>query len=132
MKLKSNIIILFILIFTSCQTVKLPLCKSLSDTKPSAIDCISKTLDGICSKKNIEYTVLSSTIAEFKGSKKQIKWLIENYPIIICDFEHDSVDNDRRVYRTCMTKAEDWIKLIRDNKEEDLMNEETSYSICVD
>lgn len=132
MRNKYLIIILLIVTVSSCSTIQLPLCASLAKTKPSQKEGISKTLFQICQEKNIEVTVLSSTVAEFKGSSKNIKWLLNNYPIIICDFDQESIAQDERTYRTCMINSEKWIKIMLNGKPEDLMLDESEYSICVD
>lgn len=133
LKMRNSLIILIIAFsLGSCKTAKLPLCYSLTKTNPSPQKGISKTLYDICKEKNIEVLVLSSTVAEFKGSSKNIKWLISNYPIIICDFDQDEIDQDEKIYRICMINSLKWIELMQKGKPEDLMLDESEYSICVD
>lgn len=129
---KSQLIILIVIsgsmaTLTSCHTIKLPLCPKLSTTKPSPKSGISKTLYDICNEKNIKVTVLSSTVAEFKGSKIKLRWLVANYCIILCDFNQQTVSNDKAYYEGCMANAAKWIEIVQGDRLDTLMLNSTNY-----
>jgi hypothetical protein len=125
--LKSLITISVITSFAGCQSTKLPLCPKLATTKPSPTAGISKTLYAICVNRNIKITVLSSTVAEFTGTHRQLNWLVSNYCTILCDFNQYTVINDKAFYDGCMTNAANWIKIIQGNRLDTLMLNSTNY-----
>jgi hypothetical protein len=111
---------------------KFPLCCRLAKTKPSAQECVGKNLYEICNKKGIKITVLSSNIAEFKGTKRQMRWLQNNYHILLCDFNQDTTIFGKDDYITCISHAKEWIKIIQGKKLENLMQEGTNYCpVCL-
>lgn len=123
---------IFALTLSSCTTTKLfPLCPKLGKTKPSSIPGVSKTMYDICQSRNIKITVLSSTTVELQASSKQMKWLQNNYFIILCDFDQHSVLIDEKVYSGCMNKAKEWIKIVQGKNPETLMLDGTTYcDVC--
>jgi hypothetical protein len=127
--LKFLIIISIFTSLASCHSTKLPLCPKLSTTNPSPVTGISKTLYDICNKRNIKVTVLSSTVAEFNGPRRQLKWLVSNYSIILCDFNQQTVVNDKAYYDGCMTNSINWIKIVQGNRLDTLMLNSTNYCI---
>lgn len=122
-----SILIITICIFCSCRTSKFPVCAKLSNTKPSSIEGVSSTLLKICTDRNISITVLSSTVIELKGSIKQMKWLQNNYHILMCDFDQTKVALDESTYISCMSNAKDWIKIVQSNRPDTLMIDQTKY-----
>lgn len=127
-KISATLIVMLCLY--SCSTTKLPLCPKLSKDNPSSTLGISQTLYAICLERNIKITVLSSTVGEFKGSKRQIRWLSNNYYIIICDFDQSSVVNDQAIFGACMNNSKKWIQVIKGKNPETLMLDEIYCSIC--
>lgn len=124
--------LLLILLMQGCLSVNLPVCTSLSKGNPSTLPGIGKKLFLVCEERNIKITVLSSTITQFEGSRKQIKWLQQNYPILLCDFNQDAVIMDEQVYTTCMANAKKWIAIVQGPNPEKLMLASTHYaSVCV-
>jgi hypothetical protein len=131
-KIFYRILLGFSFFFIGCSTIDLPLCPVLMNSRPSEIEHISTTLKRICEKKNIEIIVLSSTAAEFKGSKRNIDWLIENYSYIICDFDSKEIPENRRVYTICHMNTQKWIDSFMKKKPEYLGSTISNFSICVE
>lgn len=85
----------------------------------------------ICQERHIKITVLSSTTVELRANCKQIKWLQDNYFIILCDFNQYSIAHDERIYSDCMNKAKEWIKIVQGKNPETLMLNGTTYcAVC--
>jgi len=112
---------ILITLVLSCKTAKFPIYKKLSDTKPSSIAGIGKTLFDECQKRHIQITILSTNIAEFKGSLRQMRWLQKNYHILICDFDQDTSLLGAPDYTQCITYSEYWIKVIQSGNPQLLM-----------
>jgi hypothetical protein len=115
------------IIFTSCKTSKFPVCTKLSNTKQSNIEGISTTLLKVCNERKISITVLSSTIIELRGSIRQMKWLQNNYHILMCDFDQTKISLDESTYTSCMSNAKDWIKIVQTNRPDSLMIDRTIF-----
>ncbi len=115
------------IIITSCRTSKFPICTKLSNTKPSSVEGISSTLLKVCNERNISITVLSSTIVELRGSVRQMKWIQNNYHILVCDFDQTKVSLDESTYISCMSHAKDWIKIVQSSRPDTLMIDQTKY-----
>lgn len=123
--------IILISLLSSCVTAKFPLCPKLSKTDPSSITYVNKKLFDICKARKISITVLSPTIVELKASYKQIKWLQNNYHIILCEFDQTKIPNDSQVYTTCMLNARNWIKIVQGRNPGILMLDSTHFcSVC--
>lgn len=127
-KIKSflTIVALFSLL-AACSVKKFPLCCRLAKTKPSPQECIGKNLYEACKKRHIKIEVLSSDIAEFKGPKRQMKWLQDNYHILVCDFDQDTTTLGKDEYTSCISHAKEWIKIVQSKKLENLMQDGTLY-----
>jgi|SRR5579863_5291476 len=119
---------LFILAFISCESsAKFPICRKLSDTKPSAMAGIGKDLFDVCQKRHIVITLLSENVAEFKGPVRQMKWLQENYHFLICDFDQSSGTLGAKDYVSCLSHSGTWIKIIQGSNPQRLMLDTTIY-----
>lgn len=119
--------VVVVVLLYSCRTAKFPVCTKLSDTKPSSIEGVSTTLLRVCNEHHISITVLSSTIIELRGSIKQMKWLQENYHILMCDFDQSEVSLDESTFTSCMSNAKDWIKIVQSNRPDTLMIDQTKF-----
>ena len=120
---------LIFLVF-GCCTEKLPLCLKLSQTKPSPVPTqrgVGRTLSEVCEKKNIKITVLSDGVAEFKGSKRNMKWLQANYHILLCDFDENSATISAEKAVVCLSKTKEWIQLVQSPSYSRLLDDGTYY-----
>lgn len=125
-----KILIISLTLF-SCKTSKFPICSKLTNTKPSNIEGINSTLLKVCQERNIKITVLSSTMIELRGSIKQMKWLQNNYHILMCDFDQSKIALDESTYTSCISHAHQWIKIVQENTPDILMTDQTKYcAIC--
>jgi hypothetical protein len=130
--MKKESLIIGLMVFSlffifSCSKRLFPLCPKLSNTKPSEKIGVGKTIFDVCNERKIKITILSTNIAEFSGSTKDIKWLQENYHILICDFDQEKSLLGRTEYTNCLAKSEEWIKLIQNKKIDELMLDGTLY-----
>jgi hypothetical protein len=124
---QSSFLLICLIGLLSCTKSLFPLCPRLSDTKPSNQNGISKTLFDICKERKIKITILSTNIAEFSGPYKQMKWLQDNYHILICDFDQDTSILGRTEYTNCLSKSQDWIKIIQSTNPGNLMLDGSLY-----
>ena len=118
--------------FTSfgCCSERLPLCLTMSRTKPSVQPNIGETLYEVCKAKHITITVLSSSVAEFRGSRKNMKWLQDNYRILLCDFNEESTSVGGNEAMKCLSHASLWMQIVKSGKLEELMQRNAKY--CTD
>jgi hypothetical protein len=120
--------LVIIMAMEACRSsAKLPLCHRFSDSKPSNTAGIGRDLFDAAKKRHIEITVLSDNVAEFTGPKKDIKWLEDNYPFLMCDFDQSAGTLGRQEYVSCISHAKVWIRLVQSRKPEQLMLDSTIY-----
>ena len=130
--------IISLLIFSGCSvTVKLPICYQLSKDnlcKIEGLDAINKVTYNNCIKRNIKITPLSSIVAEFTGTKVNINWLIQNYYILVCDFDpdkHGDYTNEKNC--SCLTYSKAWIDIVQGNRIDTITLSRLNYlGICID
>lgn len=121
-----------ILLLSGCCVNRFPLCEKLSDTKPSPQECIGTTLFKVCKKRHITITVLSSNIAEFKGPRMQMKWLQDNYHILLCDFDQVTTILGADEYTRCISHSKEWLKIVQSKNLDNLMLDGTLYCpVCL-
>lgn len=134
-KLTALISLLLLFIVPSCCIKQFPLCLKMSQTKPSADAMergIGKTLSEVCKEKHITITVLSDYAAEFKGTKKNMKWLQANYHILLCDFDECSTAISANDAVSCLSNAQSWIQIVQNSRHVDLMKDGTHYCpVCM-
>lgn len=115
-------VIVLLLIVTGCaRSAILPLCERLASTKPSAIAGVGQTLYAVCAQRGITITVLSSTAAEFRGPKRQLQWLQENYHLLVCDFDLSDAHVSVNDYTSCQTHSRQWVAILLAGQPENMM-----------
>jgi hypothetical protein len=126
---------LFVMMSLGCQHLDFPLCPVLARTKPAPdpdkiyYQNVGASLYNGCKKHHIRITVLSENVAEFSGTKRHLKWLQDNYHILLCDFDELSDKNAENDYISCAAHVKEWIKIIQSGKMDDLMNNSSKYCI---
>jgi hypothetical protein len=122
-----------ILFLSGCCKKYFPLCPKLANTKRSSeIDNVGKVMLEACKKHHITIEVLSSNIAIFRGTKRQMRWLEANYHILLCDFDQENSVLGANEYTSCLSHAKNWIAMIETGNFEDLMKSGTIYCpVCV-
>jgi hypothetical protein len=117
---------------TTSVTV-LPLCPRLAQLSYETREAgngklVGSFLQAAADARGIQIQLLSSFVAEFRGPPHQIRWLEQNYAMLLCAFNSALVIDDQAVYTSAMNHAEDWIALVREGRHKDLML--SQYKFC--
>ena len=113
-------------------TVNLPICRQLSEVSYDSLEqgkgkILGKNLADSVLKRNIRVTPLSSYKAEYTGWHKDIRWLRDNYVDLLIDFNPELVIFDEETYQSARNHSVDWIRLVEQGKDSELMSDKYGY-----
>lgn len=137
MRKQAGLVMILTLAMTlaNCATARLPLCPklaALSYQNPKPDTVVSRYLSERAKERHVKISVLSPFAAVLSGSVGSIAWFQRNYPLMLCEFDPSQLVNDENVYLSCMSHAQEWMKILQSNQPEDLMVNETHYAAsCV-
>ncbi|WP_332819950.1 hypothetical protein [Sphingopyxis sp.] len=112
------------LLLSGCATTRLPLCPTVAQRSyaqgqtPGPLNAYTKR---VITARGIEVDILSPFSANFRGSKGDIRWLVDNYVHLVCSFEPGQVNSTQSAYTSCVNHAPEWIRIIRSDRPEHLM-----------
>lgn len=124
-----------VLLTTGCASVRLPLCPTVARSTyapgEQAGPLGSYTASAVAARR-LKAQPTSPFTATFSGSKGDVRWLLANYPQLVCAFEPTRADNPRSSYVSCVAHAPAWVTVIRSPHPENLMlPEHLYYENCI-
>ncbi|KIO50269.1 hypothetical protein [Nitrosospira sp. NpAV] len=115
---------------SACATIRVPLCPAIAEKSyPSEQvgEVVNRYMAERAASKNVAISPLSSFAAEISGSIFAIEWFDRNYPWMMCAFESRHMLLDRQTFMSCMHHASEWMRVVKSDQPEHLMNRETKY-----
>jgi hypothetical protein len=111
-------------LLSACASVNLPLCprvaalSSASDSPPVLTP--NRFILEAAKRKDIEVTVITPFVAQYKGSWTSLTWIESNYPALVCAFDPRAVIDPTSLHTSCTRHAPEWIAIVKAGTLDDL------------
>lgn len=121
-------------ILSGCASAHLPLCPDLARTTysaPYSNSVISSYTLTVAKERQIDLEILSPFVMRASGSVWAINRFTADYRFLACGFAPEHVTVPHETYLRCMDHVQQWMTIIKSDKPEDLMLQETIYEpVC--
>lgn len=125
------LVVLSSCLISGCSTVSLPLCPRIAELSYEETDAskseMNKYLAEAVRARNISVMNVGPFEAEYQGSWREIRWLEQNYPALLCAFSPSRVIDPTAVHTACMDRAPGWISVVKGGRIDNLFLDDYGY-----
>ncbi|MGV1957777.1 hypothetical protein ACQZ5G_14820 [Agrobacterium sp. 22-214-1] len=77
--------------------------------------------------RGLTISPISSFAAEISGPAHELKWMKDNYKHMLCAFNPKVEIDDRATYLSCMSHADEWVRIVQSEHSETLLVSQTLF-----
>lgn len=124
---------IFLVFCSGCvAATRLPLCPKLAELSYPTLEegrgqLLGRFVKVEAANRHVSVSPLSYFVAEFRGPRKEIKWLRRNYDILLTQFNPRLITEDEDVFTSAQHHVKSWMQLVDSGRYEDLMLEESAF-----